>query len=255
VQVSSVAVALITFSTFPVFVALLEPLLSGEKLRAADVALAALALAGPRTAQAQGYPVVDNYNIAEAIAIATNTAEQVSRLSQLYDTVLGVKDAIGGRGSQQGVAGLLTLSQALAGTAPRLPFPPDGKAFPANAPRTVAALREFASSAFYSTNRSDAGREASFQQSRQQAAREAALNGYAVALQARDDAANMPQRVTALAKSAEGAQDLRQDILAGNTALLAMLERLNQMQAVMASLLEIEASQRLAADPSYVLPR
>src|SRR5262245_16204752 len=46
VQVSSVAVALITFSTFPVFVALLEPPLFREKLRAADVVLAALALAG-----------------------------------------------------------------------------------------------------------------------------------------------------------------------------------------------------------------
>jgi drug/metabolite transporter (DMT)-like permease len=45
-QVSSVAIALITFATFPVFVALLEPLLFREKLRAADVVLALLALAG-----------------------------------------------------------------------------------------------------------------------------------------------------------------------------------------------------------------
>jgi drug/metabolite transporter (DMT)-like permease len=46
VQVSSVALALITFSTFPVFVAFLEPLLFREKLRAVDVVLAALALGG-----------------------------------------------------------------------------------------------------------------------------------------------------------------------------------------------------------------
>jgi drug/metabolite transporter (DMT)-like permease len=46
VQVSSVAVALITFSTFPVFVALLEPPLFREGLRAGDLILAALALAG-----------------------------------------------------------------------------------------------------------------------------------------------------------------------------------------------------------------
>jgi drug/metabolite transporter (DMT)-like permease len=46
VQVSSVAVALITFSTFPVFVALLEPVLFRERLRAGDLVLSLVAVAG-----------------------------------------------------------------------------------------------------------------------------------------------------------------------------------------------------------------
>jgi drug/metabolite transporter (DMT)-like permease len=46
VQVSSVAVALITYSTFPVFTTLLEPILFREKLRAADVVLSLVAVAG-----------------------------------------------------------------------------------------------------------------------------------------------------------------------------------------------------------------
>jgi drug/metabolite transporter (DMT)-like permease len=46
VQASSVALALITFSTFPVFVAFLEPLFFRERLRALDVVLALVALAG-----------------------------------------------------------------------------------------------------------------------------------------------------------------------------------------------------------------
>lgn len=46
VRTSSVAVALITYSTFPVFVAFLEPLMFPEPLRAKDVVLAAAALAG-----------------------------------------------------------------------------------------------------------------------------------------------------------------------------------------------------------------
>jgi drug/metabolite transporter (DMT)-like permease len=46
VQVSSVAVALITYSTFPVFVAFGEPLFFRERLRVADVVLALVALAG-----------------------------------------------------------------------------------------------------------------------------------------------------------------------------------------------------------------
>lgn len=46
VQVSSVAIALITYSTFPVFVALLEPPLFREPLHVRDVVLAGLALAG-----------------------------------------------------------------------------------------------------------------------------------------------------------------------------------------------------------------
>jgi drug/metabolite transporter (DMT)-like permease len=46
VQTSSVALALITFSTAPVFAACLEPLFFREKLRGTDVALAGVALAG-----------------------------------------------------------------------------------------------------------------------------------------------------------------------------------------------------------------
>jgi len=46
VRTSSVPLALITYSTFPVFVAFLEPLFFREKLRAIDVVLAGVALAG-----------------------------------------------------------------------------------------------------------------------------------------------------------------------------------------------------------------
>jgi drug/metabolite transporter (DMT)-like permease len=46
VQDASVAIALVTYSTFPVFVAFLEPLFFKEKLRGGDVLLALLALAG-----------------------------------------------------------------------------------------------------------------------------------------------------------------------------------------------------------------
>jgi drug/metabolite transporter (DMT)-like permease len=46
VRVSTVAIALLTYSTFPVFVAILEPPLFREKLRVADMLLALLALAG-----------------------------------------------------------------------------------------------------------------------------------------------------------------------------------------------------------------
>jgi len=46
VQTSSVALALITYSTFPIFVVFLEPLFFREKLHASDALLAAVALAG-----------------------------------------------------------------------------------------------------------------------------------------------------------------------------------------------------------------
>lgn len=46
VQTGGVALALITYSTFPVFVAFLEPVFFREKLRGTDVVLAVLALAG-----------------------------------------------------------------------------------------------------------------------------------------------------------------------------------------------------------------
>ena len=46
VQVSSVAIALITFATFPVFVAFLEPLLLNEPRRSSDLLLAGASLLG-----------------------------------------------------------------------------------------------------------------------------------------------------------------------------------------------------------------
>lgn len=46
IQLSSVAVGLVTYSTFPVFVALLEPALLGERWRWRDLAAAALTLVG-----------------------------------------------------------------------------------------------------------------------------------------------------------------------------------------------------------------
>lgn len=46
IQLSSVAVGLVTYSTFPVFVALLEPVLLGERWRWADLGAAALTLVG-----------------------------------------------------------------------------------------------------------------------------------------------------------------------------------------------------------------
>jgi drug/metabolite transporter (DMT)-like permease len=46
IQVSSVAIGLLSFSSFPIFVVFLEPLCFGEKLRAADVAMAAAVTLG-----------------------------------------------------------------------------------------------------------------------------------------------------------------------------------------------------------------
>lgn len=46
IQLSTVAIGLIGFATFPVFVTILEPLVSGQKYRAVDFASAALVVAG-----------------------------------------------------------------------------------------------------------------------------------------------------------------------------------------------------------------
>ncbi len=46
IQVSTVAVGLITFSTFPIFVTFLEPIFSKEKLKPADIALALVTFMG-----------------------------------------------------------------------------------------------------------------------------------------------------------------------------------------------------------------
>ncbi len=46
IQVSTVAVGLLSFASFPVFVALIEPLVSNERFRAGDLVLASVAMLG-----------------------------------------------------------------------------------------------------------------------------------------------------------------------------------------------------------------
>ncbi len=59
IQLSTVAVGLIGFATFPVFVTFLEPLVSGQKYRAVDFASAALVVVG-LIFVAPGFSLADN---------------------------------------------------------------------------------------------------------------------------------------------------------------------------------------------------
>jgi hypothetical protein len=227
----------------------------------AGVTVAALA----QPAHAQGYPVIDNMAIAKTSVVASNTSTEVSRLQELINIARALNDAVGLKGPQTGWAAPLTNSSGLAGIGPRLPPIPQAngamagqlhQSITANLATGqnpgIAAFRDHSLSALYSTNMSlNTSQQAQYDNTRQIAAREAAISGYATAAHARQDAAAMPERTAALRQQAERAQDVRQDLVAGNAVLLATLERLNTMQAVLANLLELEASRQIATDQTY----
>ena len=75
--------------------------------------------------------------------------------------------------------------------------------------------------------------------------RSAIEDGYALAMQARGSVSVAPSRAELLVAQASSTTDLRGDAAANTAVSLAVLEQLVALKAMLASLLEIEASGRL----------
>jgi hypothetical protein len=227
------------------------------------LALLLLATGGP--CRGQGVPVIDASAIATAKQSLTALQQQLQQLQALVQTAQSLTQAVGSAGPSSvllhsslpasgigafssavattlGGGGSSTLSPVLAqlgrlagGTLP----PADFSSFAA-AQRWVGAALTTAPGA--SASAKTLGRQA-----RETVAGEAAADGLALALTARQQIAGMAGRAQGLSTQIAQATTLRQDMEANTAVMLALHDELAQIQALMAALLAIQASDQLAA--------
>lgn len=82
--------------------------------------------------------------------------------------------------------------------------------------------------------------------------RKALEDGYALAMHSRESLSTAPSRAQLLVTQAASAADLRADLAADTAASMAVLDQLTSLKAMLASLLEIEATRKLSHAPQGV---
>lgn len=239
-------------------------------------------------AWAQGYPVIDQAAITQAIDNVNAAGQQIQQLDAMLTQVKSVVQTVGKEGlptllfqtalnqsgiSQFGppVADLLATVDVTWGA---------GQTAVASGQQTTNTFKDVLSqidalkkqagvqsappdfSSFSSTqtwvkNELTVAKGANLttinltRKARAMLAGEAAANAYAMALNARQQIATMAGRAQQLAQQAASANDLRGDLAANTAVMLAMHDEMAQVQALMAGLLEVQSSAHLAeADPT-----
>ncbi|PKU22822.1 hypothetical protein CWS72_19390 [Telmatospirillum siberiense] len=250
--------------------------------------IAGLLTLTPRMAGAQGYPVIDSAAVAEAVDNLNAATQQVRELNDMLSQVQSIVQTVGKQGvptllfqealSQSGISqygppvkDLLDSAQTTWGTvqagyAAGQQAATSFKSVLAEADKlkglgnSLAAKPDFSS--FTSTQNwvskeLTVAKDANLttvnlvRKARTMLAGEAAANAYAIALNTRQQVATMADRAQKLAQQASGANDLRGDMAANTAVMLAMHDEMAQVQALLAAILEVQSSGRLAdVDPT-----
>jgi hypothetical protein len=245
------------------------------------------AILAPGRGRAQGYPVIDAQAIAKAVENVNAVAEQVRALNEMLVQVQSMVATVGKEGvptlafqavlSQSGISrfgppvrdliqsvdATWTNAQALGDSGRSL-----GKSFRQLLDDADKAKGQTSSSPkpdFSSLAKTQAwvrkeltvSPEASLtaidltRKARSMLAGEAAADGYAMALAARQQMGTTGDRARTLADQVGGARDMRSDLQANTAVMLAMHDELSQVQALLAAVLEVESAGRLAElDPA-----
>lgn len=250
--------------------------------------IAALLLMGPRPGSAQGYPVIDSAAVTEAVDNLNAATQQVRELNDMLSQVQSIAQTVGKQGvptllfqealSQSGISqygppvkDLLDSAQATWGTlqsgyAAGQQAATSFKSVLAEADKlkgvgaSLGAAPDFSS---FSSTQSWINKELTVardanlttvnlvRKARAMLAGEAAANAYAIALNTRQQVASMADRAQKLAQQAGVATDLRGDMAANTAVMLAMHDEMAQVQALLAAILEVQSSSRLAdLDPT-----
>ncbi|MDR3438176.1 hypothetical protein [Telmatospirillum sp.] len=247
-----------------------------------------LVIASPGVAHAQGYPVIDSAAVAKAVDNLNAAAQQVKELNDMLVQVQSIVQTVGKEGvptllfqealSQSGISqygppvkdlldqanatwgtvqagytagqqtvksfkDVLTEADKLKGQANALGAKPDFSSFLAT---QTWVKKELTVAKDANLTAVDLTRKA-----RTMLAGEAAANAYAIALNARQQVSTMADRAQKLAQQANSATDMRSDVAANTAVMLAMHDEMAQVQALLAAVLEVQSSSRLAdMDPT-----
>lgn len=85
--------------------------------------------------------------------------------------------------------------------------------------------------------------------------RKALEDGYALSTHTRESLSVAPQRADLLVAQASATADLRGDVGANTAAAMAVFDQLGGMKATLASILEIQATRRLASSSDVTAPK
>lgn len=240
-----------------------EKEMSRKWLLAASVLSVAALLAGNAGAEVA---VRDSRVIAESTKTATNTAEAVNRLTEILDLVSEIHDAVGMPGPPEKTLDSLpewepfksggkmldvlrdftsNLTDVVKGDAGDAGSIPEGET-------TLPQVRSFIEKAFFAGGPVGDSQRLDYQEVRRRANREADLTGYSLAIVSRDHLAQAGDRAQQLDSMVNTTENLREDVRANSAVLLASYQQLAHVQALVTSLLEIEATAGLSGDMPLV---
>jgi hypothetical protein len=217
---------------------------------------------------AQGIPVADASAIAAAQQNLQMLQQQFQQLQSLLDTAQGLAQSVGQGGSRSVVlpqalsqSGLDQFSTAvtssLSGTSPgsqlQSVFSQIGQLKGLGASATnIPDFSNFTSTQQWVTNMlttsptANATAQALGREARGLVAGEAAANGYALALTARQQASAMQAQTQTLVNQISTASSLRDDVAANTAVMLAVHDEMAEIQALLASLLAVQSSGQMA---------
>lgn len=237
----------------------------------------------PDIADAQGYPVIDSAAVSEAVDNLNAATQQVRELNDMLTQVQSIMQTVGKEGvptllfqealSQSGISqygppvkDLLDSAQTTWGTAQTgyaagqqaatsfkdVLAQADKLKGQANPLGANPDFSSFSTTQTWVQNELTVARDANLttinltRKARGMLAGEAAANAYAIALNTRSQIAAMADRAQKLAQQANSANDLRGDMAANTAVMLAMHDEMAQVQALLAAVLEVQSSARLA---------
>lgn len=222
------------------------------------VLIALIVGAGPAVERARAaLAVIDSSNLAKNAETAATTAKQLIELKNLLETATNIFKGLGaGGGVKSGVFGLdaggltsgLGVSYGVSGWNPDV----SQLGLPRNLGQpnfgNVQGAVDFVRQGLERVKPTDPfATRATVHQRRQRVAYDAAFDNYGLALFNHNAAAQGSARVNDLAAQANTAAELRQDVQANTKAQLAALEELIALRALLAGILEVQATARIAS--------
>lgn len=230
--------------------------------------LAMIGLSAASSGMAQGIPVVDVSAIAAAQQNLHMLQQQFQQLQSLLNTAQGLAKSVGQGGalsvalpqalSQSGLDQFSTtvtgsLSGALPGSQLQSVFSQIGQskglaASAVGAPdfSNFTSTQQWVNNVLTTSPTANATAQGLGRQARGMVAGEAAANGYALALTARQQVSTMAAQTQVLANQVSAAATLRDDVAANTAVMLAVHDEMAEIQALLASLLAVQSSGQMA---------
>ena len=210
-----------------------------SKIIAAFCALALMPLPVP----AQGVPVIDMSAVTAAQQNLAALQQQLLQLKSLVQTAQNLASAIGQAGNPKIIFQQALTQSGLTQFASQFTASLGNGATPDLS--SFANTQQWVTQNLTNKSTDSATSIANGRQARRRMAGEAAADGYALALSARQQIAAMATRAQNLANQVGSAGSLREDIAANTAVMLAIHDEMAQIQALLAANLALQSSDQL----------